>query len=107
MPDAYVIEVFGRTAGIVARDSQSNSFNFFSAAPRFNAIEGQRFSDPLAAERAARMLAQYGSFPRSFRLVVAAVPYTRSGGLNAALQMRPFAKKLMQTLQASRRRARQ
>jgi len=24
-------------------------------------------------------------------------PYTRSGGLNAALQMRPFAKKLMQT----------
>ena len=64
MPDAYVIEVFGRTAGIVARDSQSNSFNFFSAAPRFNAIEGQRFSDPLAAERAARVLAQYGSFPR-------------------------------------------
>ena len=32
-----------------------------------------------------------------FGLVVAAVPYTRSGGLNAALQMRPFAKKLMQT----------
>jgi hypothetical protein len=52
MPDAYVIEVFGRTAGIVARDSQSNSFNFFSAAPRFNAIEGQRFSDPLAARGA-------------------------------------------------------
>jgi hypothetical protein len=52
MPDAYVIEVSGR---IVARDSHSNSFNFFSAAPRFNAIEGQRFSDPLAAERAARM----------------------------------------------------
>jgi hypothetical protein len=43
MPDAYVIEVFGRTAGIVARDSESNSFNFFSAALRFNAIEGQRF----------------------------------------------------------------
>ena len=61
MPDAYVIEVFGRTAGIVARDSQS--FNFFSAAPRFNAIEGQRFSDPLAAERAARVLAP-GSLPR-------------------------------------------
>jgi hypothetical protein len=43
MPDTYVIEVSGRTAGIVARDSQTNSFNFFSAAPRFNAIEGQRF----------------------------------------------------------------
>ena len=63
MPDAYVIEVSGRTAGIVARDSHSNSFNFFSAAPRFNAIEGQRFSDPLAAERAARMLDKYGSVP--------------------------------------------
>ena len=64
MPDACVVEVSGRTAGIVARDSQNNSFNFYSAVPRFNAIEGQRFSDPLAAERAARMLAQYGSFPR-------------------------------------------
>jgi hypothetical protein len=64
MPDAYVIEVSGCTAGIVARDSHNNSFIFFSAAPRFNAIEGQRFSDPLAAERAARMLAKYGSLPR-------------------------------------------
>jgi hypothetical protein len=43
MPDAYVIEVSGRTAGIVARDSQNNSFNFYSALPRFNVIEGQRF----------------------------------------------------------------
>ena len=63
MPDAYVIEVSGRTVGIVARDSHSNSFNFFSAAPRFDAIEGQRFSDPMAAERAARMLAKYGGLP--------------------------------------------
>jgi hypothetical protein len=64
MLDAYVIEASGRTAGIVARDSQNNSFNFYSAVPRFNPIEGQRFSDPLAAERAARMLAKHGSFPR-------------------------------------------
>jgi hypothetical protein len=64
MPDAYVIEVGGRTAGIVARDSQSNSFNFFSAARAFNAMEGQRFSDPLAAERVARALAIHGSLPR-------------------------------------------
>jgi hypothetical protein len=63
MLDAYVIEVSGRTAGIVARDSQNNSFRFYSAVPRFNAIEGQRFSDPLAAERTARMLAKYGSLP--------------------------------------------
>jgi hypothetical protein len=58
MPDAYVIEVSGRTAGIVARDTQSPNFNFFSAAPLFNSLEGQRFSDPLAAERAARLLAK-------------------------------------------------
>ena len=64
MPDAYVIEVSGRTAGIVDRDSQNNSFNFYSAVPRFNSIEGQRFSDPLAAERAARMLAKHGSLSR-------------------------------------------
>jgi hypothetical protein len=64
MPDAYVIDVSGLTAGIVARDSHDNSFNFFSAAPRFNAIEGLRFSDPQTAERAVRMLAKYGSLPR-------------------------------------------
>jgi len=64
MPDAYVIEVSGRTAGIVARDFQNNSFRFYSALPRFNAIEGQRFSDPLAAERTARICAKYGSLPR-------------------------------------------
>jgi len=27
-------------------------------------MEGQRFSDPLAAERVARMLAKHGSLPR-------------------------------------------
>ena len=64
MPDAYVIEVGGRTAGIVARDPLSHSFNFFSAARAFNAMEGQRFSDPMAAERVARMLAKHGSLPR-------------------------------------------
>lgn len=64
MPDAYVIEVSGRTAGIVARDARDHSFNFFAATNSFNAMEGQRFSDPLAAERAARHLAKFGSLPR-------------------------------------------
>jgi hypothetical protein len=68
MPDAYVIEVGGRTAGIVARDSNSHSFNFFSAAPAFNVMEGQKFSDPLAAERMARMLAKNGGLPRQYKL---------------------------------------
>jgi hypothetical protein len=53
MADAYIIEVSGRTAGIVTRDPYSNSFNVFPASSRFNVIEGRRFSDPLAAERAA------------------------------------------------------
>jgi hypothetical protein len=64
MADAYIIEVSGRTAGIVTRDRYSNSFNFVSASSRFNVIEGRCFSDPLAAERAARMLDKYGSLPR-------------------------------------------
>ena len=54
MSDAYVIQVRGRTAGIVARDAQGHGFNFFSAAPRFNVMEGQHFSDPSAAECAAQ-----------------------------------------------------
>lgn len=64
MPDACVIEVSGRTAGIVARDPHTHSFNFFAAEPSFNALEGQRFSDPSEAERAARLLAKHGSLPR-------------------------------------------
>jgi hypothetical protein len=53
MPDAYVIEISGRTAGIVARDSRDLSFNFFAATNSFNAMEGQRH------------LARHGSLPRS------------------------------------------
>jgi len=63
MADAYVIEVGGLTAGIVARDSQTRSFKFFSADRAFIAMEGQRFTDPLAAERTARMLAKHGRLP--------------------------------------------
>ena len=56
MSDAYVIQVSGFTAGIVTRETEGCSFHFFSAAPRFSAMEGQHFSDPLAAEHAARKL---------------------------------------------------
>ena len=68
MSDAYVIEVCGRTAGIVARDSDDHGFNFFSAARPFNVMEGQCFSDPMAAERVARMLAKNGGLPRNRQL---------------------------------------
>jgi len=64
MPDAYVIQVSGRTAGIVARDGRDLRFNFFAASHLFQPMEGRSFADPLAAERAARYLAKHGSLPR-------------------------------------------
>lgn len=64
MPDAYVIQVSGRTAGIVARDGRDLSFHFFAASQNFGAMEGQSFADPMTAERAARYLAKHGSLPR-------------------------------------------
>jgi len=64
MPDAYIIEVGGRTAGIVTRDSRDDAFNFYAAARKFEAMEGQSFIDPVAAESAARHLARHGSSSR-------------------------------------------
>jgi len=60
MRDAYVIEVEGRTAGIVARDSRDGAFNFFAAMRAFDALEGQSFPDPSAAETAARRIMKQG-----------------------------------------------
>ncbi|HYP57654.1 MAG TPA: hypothetical protein VEQ35_05150 [Beijerinckia sp.] len=65
MPDAYVIQVGGRTAGIVARDTRDHTFNFFASRHEFNALEGCRFTDPLAAERAALHLLRHGNLPRA------------------------------------------
>lgn len=64
MPNAHVIEVSGVTAGIVTQEAEGCGFNFYSAAPCFNVMEGQIFADPLAAERAARKLAESGGLPR-------------------------------------------
>src|ERR1700730_12099698 len=64
MPDAYVIEVSGRTAGIVACDSNKHNFDFFSAARPFHAREGQRFSAPRPRPIVGRMLAKRASPPR-------------------------------------------
>jgi hypothetical protein len=64
MPDAYIIQISGRTAGIVARDGRDPCFNFFAASQAFQPLEAQRFADPVAAERAARHLARHGNLPR-------------------------------------------
>ncbi|MDJ1158159.1 hypothetical protein QNA08_07930 [Chelatococcus sp. SYSU_G07232] len=54
--DAYVIEVAGRTAGIVARGERG--FHFFAASRTFDALDGRVFRRPNDAERAvARHLA--------------------------------------------------
>ena len=54
---AYVIEVSGLQAGLVARDEDERFFTFISAASAFDRLEGERFATPGAAERAARLLA--------------------------------------------------
>jgi hypothetical protein len=53
--NAYIIEVAGQTAGIVARDG--SGFRFHASAHRFNPLEGKMFASPRAAERAASALA--------------------------------------------------
>jgi len=58
MSDNYVIEVRPKSAGvtvqagIVVRDGEG--FRFFAASHTFDALEGQVFKSPRAAERAAR-----------------------------------------------------
>ena len=54
MSDAFVIEISGRTAGIVARDHAAQRFHFFAASHFFNAPEKRAFRSPGEAERAAR-----------------------------------------------------
>lgn len=61
MSDAYVVQVAGRTAGIIVRDHAAETFSFFAATHRFNALEGRQFNEPFAAERAARQLIASGT----------------------------------------------
>jgi hypothetical protein len=56
MSDAYIVQVGGHTAGIVVRDHAAETFSFFAATHRFNALEGMQFAEPYAAQRAARQL---------------------------------------------------
>ena len=54
MPNAYIIEIQNRTAGIVTRDAQG--FRFFSSERIFDSLEGRQFRSARDAERAARAL---------------------------------------------------
>lgn len=56
MADAYVVEVYSHTAGIVVREQIAEAFHFFAATPAFIGLEGQEFQAPHAAAHAARKL---------------------------------------------------
>ncbi|MDR3424328.1 MAG: hypothetical protein P4M13_04520 [Alphaproteobacteria bacterium] len=56
MSHAYVIQIAGRTAGIVARDHDGQAFRFLASNQTFNPLEGVLFAEPELAERAARRL---------------------------------------------------
>ena len=63
MSDAYVIEVRGTTVGIVARDG--NSYRFYASLRKFYRLEGERFTTPRSAEKAAsRLMSTQRLYPR-------------------------------------------
>lgn len=69
MFDNYIIEIRPRSvavtvqAGIIVRDSRA--FRFFAATDTFNALEGQLFKSPKAAEHAVLRCARAPPCPLS------------------------------------------
>ena len=64
MTQAYVIQIAGRTAGIVARDHADEAFHFFASQQLFRPLEGVAFPEAHFAERAAREMHKRGFFQR-------------------------------------------
>jgi hypothetical protein len=54
MSEAYSIEVAEEQIGIVMRQAGETLFRFHSAIRAYQALDGQCFAQPEAAERAAR-----------------------------------------------------
>jgi hypothetical protein len=54
MPNAYIIEIEDRAAGIVTKDGRG--YRFFSSERIFDGLEGREFRSARDAERAARTL---------------------------------------------------
>jgi len=61
MPQAYIIEIDDRTAGIVAKDGRA--YRFFSSERIFDGLEGREFRSARDAERAARALLRERRLP--------------------------------------------
>jgi len=52
---AYIIEVGGEPAGVLAREGEGKLFRFHATARAYETLEGRIFADPWAAQRAARL----------------------------------------------------
>jgi hypothetical protein len=55
MSQAFVVEVFGRTAGILAREG--DGLRFSASSPAMKALDGKLFKSQRAAELAAEKIA--------------------------------------------------
>ena len=55
MAQAFVVEVFGRTAGILAREG--DGFRFSASTPAMNVLDGQLFKSQRDAELATEKIA--------------------------------------------------
>jgi hypothetical protein len=53
MTHAFVIQIAGRTAGIVARDAADHACHFFASSAACRVLEGVAFQEPEQAESAA------------------------------------------------------
>jgi hypothetical protein len=71
MPNAYIIEVRNRTAGIVTGDERG--FCFFSSERAFDRLEGRVFRSVRDAERAATALLDQRRRPASESIFATAV----------------------------------
>ena len=63
MPDAYVIEIDGAAAGIVARQPGEREYRFYASLPRFRALELNSFANAAAAHKAVRRLTRQPAAP--------------------------------------------
>jgi hypothetical protein len=75
MTHAFVIQIAGRTAGIVARDPADHACHFFASSTTYRVLGGVAFQEPEHAERAvrkvhggrARARPKAGKTPESYR----------------------------------------
>lgn len=58
MSDVYLIEVEGRSVGLVARDRDARGYRFHAALQEFYTIDSQLFRTPDEARLAARKIVE-------------------------------------------------